>query len=175
MRHILHYLFCVCAFVSACGNRTADAPQYSESQVRESLIKANKTLTEREADDIEGYIQRRKLKMEKTGTGLRYQFFRKGSGRKAETGMIARVNYTLSLPDGTVCYSSDSLGTESFLIDKDNVESGLHEGIKLMNEGDRAKFILPSHLAHGLLGDRNCITARTPVIYDIELLEVSDP
>jgi len=86
--------------------------------------------------------------------------------------MQAKVKFTVSLLNGTICYSSDSSGTESFLIDHDQVESGLHEGIKLMHEGDRAKFILPSHLAHGLIGDRARIPARAPIVYDIELIQL---
>jgi len=41
----------------------------------------------------------------------------------------------------------------------------------LMNKGAKAKFILPSHLAHGLLGDENKIPSNATVIYDIELLD----
>jgi FKBP-type peptidyl-prolyl cis-trans isomerase len=54
------------------------------------------------------------------------------------------------------------------------VESGLEEGILLLREGDKAKFILPPHLAHGLLGDDNKIPARSIIVYDLELLSLEN-
>ena len=41
-----------------------------------------------------------------------------------------------------------------------------------MKEGDKAKLILPSHLAYGLIGDQNKIPQKATIIYDIELLEL---
>jgi FKBP-type peptidyl-prolyl cis-trans isomerase FkpA len=54
----------------------------------------------------------------------------------------------------------------------DNVESGLHEGILYMNEGSKALLVIPSHLAHGLVGDMNKIPPKSTIVYDIELLEL---
>jgi FKBP-type peptidyl-prolyl cis-trans isomerase len=54
------------------------------------------------------------------------------------------------------------------------VESGLEEGILLLQEGDKARFIMPPHLAHGLIGDRDKIPARATIIYDLELVSLSD-
>ena len=89
---------------------------------------------------------------------------------KASSGMRATVNYRIELLDGTFCYSSDSLGAHVFKVDEDQIESGIHEGIKLLGKGGKAKFILPSHLAHGLLGDQDKSHARIPTVYDIDLI-----
>ena len=48
----------------------------------------------------------------------------------------------------------------------------LEEGILLLKEGDRAKFIIPSHLAFGLLGDMKKIPAKAVLVYDIELIKI---
>jgi FKBP-type peptidyl-prolyl cis-trans isomerase len=53
-------------------------------------------------------------------------------------------------------------------------ESGLEQGILMMQEGDKARFILPPHLAHGLLGDENMIPARSIIVYEVELLDISE-
>jgi len=39
-----------------------------------------------------------------------------------------------------------------------------------MRQGDRAKLIVPSHLAFGLLGDLKKIPAGATLVYDIEIL-----
>jgi len=171
MRRILPCLICI---LSACGGESPESKDIPiTAAMKESLIQANKQLTLSESDEIELFIRRSGLNMDRTGTGLRYLITHHGSGEQAKTGMTATVRFTLSLLSGKVCYSSDSTGTEQFRIDHDEVESGLHEGVKLMRVGDRAKFILPSHLAHGLVGDKDCIPPRSPVVYDIELLKLN--
>jgi FKBP-type peptidyl-prolyl cis-trans isomerase len=42
----------------------------------------------------------------------------------------------------------------------------------LMKEGEKAIFIIPSHLAFGLLGDENKIPKRATLVYDVELVQV---
>jgi FKBP-type peptidyl-prolyl cis-trans isomerase FkpA len=53
------------------------------------------------------------------------------------------------------------------------VEAGLEEGILLMHKGGKAKFILPSHLAFGLIGDQNKIPGKSTLIYDVNLIDLN--
>jgi len=82
------------------------------------------------------------------------------------------VDFEITLLDGSLCYSSQENGPESFIVEKADVESGLHEAMQLMCTGDRAKFILPSRMAHGLIGDEEKIPPLAPVVYDIHLLKI---
>ena len=43
-----------------------------------------------------------------------------------------------------------------------------------MHEGDKARFIMPPHLAHGLLGDNHKIPARAIIIYEVELIKLDE-
>jgi FKBP-type peptidyl-prolyl cis-trans isomerase len=139
-------------------------------QVKQTLMDANKILDQKESDEIDAYAKQHNWAVQQTGTGLRYWIYKKGNGELAKTGQWAKVHYKISLLDGTVCYSSEGKEPVEFLIGQDHVESGLHEGITYLCTGDRAKIILPSYLAHGLLGDQDRIPPRSVVIYDIELL-----
>jgi FKBP-type peptidyl-prolyl cis-trans isomerase len=56
----------------------------------------------------------------------------------------------------------------------DNVESGLHEGITYMRKGEKAKIILSSNLAYGLVGDMDKIPPQSPLVYDVELVDIID-
>jgi FKBP-type peptidyl-prolyl cis-trans isomerase FkpA len=144
----------------------------SPAELKESLLNANKIYAKRESDEIDQYIKQHKWNVTGTGTGLQYIIFKKGIGEQARAGQLAKVNYKISLLDGTLCYSSDETGPKQFLIDQDDVESGLHEGIKYMKVGDRAILIIPSHLAHGLIGDESKIPPQATLIFDLELLEL---
>lgn len=142
----------------------------SPEKQKEILIEANKRFSEQEDLMIEQYISRRKVNFNKTGRGLRYIIHNPNSNPRAQSGEYAKIEYTIKLLNGYTCYSSVNKKPEVFLIERDNVESGLHEGIQLMGVGEKATFIIPSHLAHGLLGDRNKIPPRATLIFDINLI-----
>jgi FKBP-type peptidyl-prolyl cis-trans isomerase len=78
----------------------------------------------------------------------------------------------INLLDGKICYKTDTLEVDQFLVDRSQVESGIQEGIKLMKEGEKAVFILPSNLAHGLLGDFEKIPPMSPIVVNLELIKV---
>ena len=67
-------------------------------------------------------------------------------------------------------YKTDTERSEHFAVDFDDVESGLHEGVKYMSVGDKAIFILPAHLAHGITGDQAAIPPQSTLVYDLHLL-----
>jgi FKBP-type peptidyl-prolyl cis-trans isomerase len=85
---------------------------------------------------------------------------------------VAVLLYKTWLIDGNLVYSSDTDGVKEFLIGKGGVESGLEEGILKMRVGEKARFILPAHLAFGLMGDENKIPPRTAIIYELELINL---
>jgi FKBP-type peptidyl-prolyl cis-trans isomerase len=55
------------------------------------------------------------------------------------------------------------------------VERGLDEAMQLLKVGDRAKLILPSHLAFGLVGDDNCVPRKAILIYDVQIIDFVKP
>ena len=63
---------------------------------------------------------------------------------------------------------------DRFLVEMDDVESGLHEAIQLMSPGDSAVVLIPSYRAHGLIGDQDRIPMRSSLVYHIGLLKLSD-
>jgi len=173
--HFLTIFFIIVVIISCKRDRPiTQYPKKDKSQRKENLIKINKYFVKKDAEQIESYIKRRNWDMEISESGLFYMIYESGNGQKAKKNKIAHINYKLTLLDGTYCYSSDSSGVKSFIIGKGGVEAGLEEGILLLREGDKARFIMPPHLAHGLIGDENKIPARAIIIYDVEVAEISD-
>ncbi|HBX50674.1 MAG TPA: peptidylprolyl isomerase [Bacteroidales bacterium] len=159
---------------SCTQNKTSLSEKEFKNKYGDTLVKVNKILVKKDEETIRNYIKRREWKMEVSGTGLFYGIYKKGNGAKAEVGKYATIKYNISLIDGTVCYSSDSLGLKTFRISQGRVESGLEEGILLMKEGDKAHLIMPPYMAHGLIGDDNKIPPRSIIIYDVDLIKISD-
>ncbi len=169
------FFFSIIALLSSCGDnhkKTTKNTNLQGKEFQDKLVEANKMYVKRESDEIDQYVAHRNWNMITTGTGLRYMIISKGTGALAKPEQMAKVNYKVSLLNGTLCYSSDSTGAREFLIAHDNVESGLHEGIQYLHVGDKAIFILPSHLAHGLIGDEKRIPSHASILYDIELLSL---
>ncbi len=142
--------------------------ELTPEQIEYIAEEANKWDAQRQDDEIEQYILRHTWKMDKTSTGVRYMTMEEGNGDSAKVGLTAQVTYDIFLMDGTRCYTSgDTL--KDVRIGEDYVESGLHEGLLLMQVGDKMRFILPSYMANGLTGDQDKIGPRASVIYEIKL------
>jgi FKBP-type peptidyl-prolyl cis-trans isomerase FkpA len=140
---------------------------------KEDMVRANQFLVGKDMDLINAYIKRRNWQMDFTKTGLGFEIYENGSGIQVEKGSTITIDYTLSLLDGNVCYSSGEDGPKSFRVGQGGVEAGLEEGVLMLREGDRARFILPPFLAHGLIGDQARIPPRAVIIYEVSVLKVS--
>lgn len=167
---ILYYFIVVFVFFSCKEND--NKPVLNSFQIKEALIEQNISAVKKEQQQIDNYLKINKLTSIKTATGLRYQIIQEGDGKTAVEGQIAVISYQVTLLDGTVCYSTKENGPEEFTVGKDNVESGLHEAITYLKEGDKAIIIIPSYLAHGLSGDLKKIPIRSTIIYNLELIAV---
>jgi len=156
---------------SSCSDEP-EVKQPSMEEIQEALLEANIKATQIESSQIDAYVKRKNIPVIKTGTGLRYFVYHKGNQLvKADFKKKAVINYDVTLLNGDTCYSTKEK-PEEFTIGEDYAESGLHEGIQLMYEGDKAIIIIPSHLAHGLAGDLKKIPIRSTIVYDVELVKV---
>ena len=178
MKYLYLSLFLI-LMVCSCRRYHTQQPAQDTTVVErlknEILLSVNQDLVEEDAAEIETFAERRNWQMKTTETGLRYMIYENGEGEKAVDGKVVTLEYTVSLLDSTVCYSSDQSGQKQFLLGKgriDGIEAGLEEGVLLMREGDKARLILPPHLAHGLAGDGDCIPRRAIILYDVELVRL---
>lgn len=135
----------------------------------------NKNLSMEEEINIDLFLEEHKdWKIEKTGSGLRYWIYERGKGARATSSKTAEVELIVSLMDGKECYRTDADEVDVFEIDRADIESGIHEGIKFMSVGDRAKLIIPSHLAHGLVGDLDKVPPLSTLVVDIHLIGLGE-
>lgn len=110
---------------------------------------------------------------EKTDSGLRYKMIQKGSGTQAEKGKMVSVHYEGSLTNGQVFDSSFKRNQPiDFQLGIGQVIPGWDEGIALLRVGDKARFVIPSHLAYGSAGAGGVIPPNATLIFDVELMDV---
>ena len=109
----------------------------------------------------------------KTNSGLRYQIIQNGNGDKAEKGKQISVHYKGQLADGTVFDSSYQRKQPiDFTVGIGQVIKGWDEGLQLLQVGDKARLVIPSHLAYGSQGAGGVIPPDATLIFDIELMDV---
>ena len=133
--------------------------------------RAKRESAEREAGEAK--MEELAAGFEKTESGLRYKMIQKGSGKKAENGKTVSVHYTGQLEDGKVFDSSIPRKKPiEFPLGRGNVIEGWDEGIALLQVGDKARFVIPSHLGYGSRGAGGAIPPNATLIFDVELMDV---
>lgn len=172
-----HYIYCwvviILLFSCSGGNKKTITEEEYDS-TREALVGANRILVKKDYERIKSFVERKGWNMVETSSGLWYQIVEKGDGKPAEKDLLVSFAYTLTLLDGTLIYDSDSTGLKRFRIGSGGVETGLEEGVLLLGVGDKARFIIPPHLAHGLTGDGNKIPPRAIIVYDIAIVSLDE-
>lgn len=179
----IFFVITILSLITISCNRTAKNNAEEESipytkaknAYKKELLEWNKKLVEVDNDVISKFIERRRWKMDVTETGLYWQIYKKTDGKKAQGGDIAEFSYTTSLLNGEVLYSSEKSGNRTLNLDHNQEESGLNEGIKMMKVGEKARFILPPHLAFGITGDGYKVPIYSILVFDVELLSLTQP
>lgn len=156
------------------NSKTPEEHQPAQIVLDDTVMSYNRAVVKLENQQINDFIYRYQWKMESTATGLRYMIYKKGKGAKPSIGSKVTVNYTAKLLTGDLVFQSDSLNPLTFVIGRRKVTSGLEEGILLMHQGDQAKLVVPSHLAHGFIGDLDKIPNQAVICYDVVLKGVSN-
>lgn len=129
------------------------------------IAEAKRKAEEALATETEGF--------ERTESGLFYKITHKGNGKKAQVGKNVAVHYTGMLLDKTIFDSSYRRNQPlSFTVGKGQVIEGWDEGILLLEEGDKARLVIPSDLAYGSRGAGGVIPPNAPLIFDVELVKV---
>lgn len=171
-------------FVKAGSNLVFDVKLKSiqlkdefEKEQKLKLEKLNALMEERKAkepEEIKKFVKDSSITVKPTTTGLYYVEKKRGTGVKAESGKTVSVQYTGRLFDGTVFDSSvgKKEGPIQFKLGTNQVIAGWEEGIALMRVGGKAKLIIPSSLAYGSRGAGSVIMPYTPLVFDVELIDV---
>ena len=93
--------------------------------------------------------------------------------KKAENGKTVAVHYEGSLDNGKVFDSSYPRKKPiEFRLGQGQVIEGWDEGIALLKVGDKARFVIPSHLGYGPSGAGGVIPPNANLIFDVELMDV---
>ena len=122
---------------------------------------------------INDYIKTHSIKVKPTTSGLYLIKNVSGKGNSIVKGSKIKVHYTGKLLDGTIFDSSVERGSPIDLVaGQGSVIPGWEEALLLMKEGDHATVLIPSKLAYGSRGAGYTIMPYTPLLFEMEIVEV---
>jgi FKBP-type peptidyl-prolyl cis-trans isomerase len=142
----------------------------NREEIKKQFITANQQLMQKENDEMDYYGVSHKMSFVRTGSGVRYYVYKPSvSGDSIKDGSEVTIDFKIFTMDGTLCYSSETEGKRTFIIGQEEIESGIHKGLKYLKRGDKAILLIPSPLAHGLLGDFKKIPPQMPIVYYVQV------
>lgn len=108
-------------------------------------------------------------KLVKTASGLVYEVLKEGSGKKPDAKSTVSAIYKGTLTDGTV-FDESKGNPVDFPIT--GVIKGWTEGLQLMSEGAKYRFIIPAELAYGNQAPSPVIKPGSTLVFEVELVKV---
>ena len=139
------------------------------SRLAVDLIADPQTQQEKDKNTIINYAIDNMIDAQPHPSGLYYQILEEGEGKKAKWGDYVTANYRGRLINGK---TFDTNKDYQFYIG--NMIKGWNEGLELLAEGGKAIFLIPSHLAYGEEGLGKLIPPNSVLIFDIELLKITE-
>jgi FKBP-type peptidyl-prolyl cis-trans isomerase FkpA len=108
-----------------------------------------------------------------TASGLQYEVMTQGKGTKhpAATDNVT-VHYKGTTIDDKEFDSSYSRG-EPTSFGLNQVIPGWTEGVQLMTEGSKYRFVIPSELAYGENGAGGAIGPNETLVFEVELIKIN--
>lgn len=168
MRQTIPILILLLLLPTGCQNKP-DKKSMSETPTEKELIDLNKSLIAKDRVIITEYLAKTGKSFSETNTGLWYGVNVTGEGRKVRTGDNVTYDFECTLLDGTPCYR----GTQTLRVGYAGAESGVTEGLQMMNKGSDYIFIIPPYLAYGHTGDGDRIPGRAILVYRIRIKEIN--
>ena len=152
-----------------------NATNFIASSVFQKYQDLEKQKAKEKAAELEKQLSEHTKNAVKTSSGLQYIILTSSDGKKPQNGQKVSVNYSGFLLDGTMFDSSYKRNKPfEFVLGQGRVIKGWDEGVALLNEGSKAKFIIPPNLAYGSRGAGGLIPPNSTLIFEVELIEIID-
>ncbi len=149
--------------------------QKEKKELEQREKEALRNVKDVENKSIHDYLKTQKITVSPTESGMYYVEKVKGNGKSPAAGNKVKVNYTLYNLKGEKLQSSLDTGQPfTFVLGQGQVIPGWDEGLLMMKEGSKGRFIIPSWLGYGDEARSAELPAFSTLVFDIELLEVME-
>ncbi len=123
---------------------------------------------------LENFLLENNLKTKSTPDGLHYLTRSPGAGVSSKDGDYVLIRYKAMLLDSTVFDESEPGNPFVFQVGNREVIKGLDHGVQLMKMGEKTTFFIPPSLGYQQYGVEGSVPPNSPLLYEVELLDVMD-
>lgn len=176
MKYVKTILFVFLAAVLVSSCKQSQEARRPVSQASGTFMKKsaerNKKLIATEEGQIDSLIKSNpKVKYMASSKGYWYTYLVQNptDTLTPKKGDVAFFNYEIKDLKGNIIYSEVELKPQTYAVDKQNIMTGLREGIKLMHKNEKVVFLFPSHIAYGYHGDDKKIGTNQPLFCTVSL------
>ena len=164
------------AFFLACNSPSPRRPIVkSSTPVLEKSVTLNKKIVALEQAYIKRFVAKDTLHdYINSNKGFWYCYLHKNSSESHPCkGNQVFYEQEIQSLDGTVLLSKETLGIQSYLVDKEHRMKGLQEGIKIMRLGEEIQFVFSSFVAYRSKGNLEFnIGPNQPIVCRIKLISI---
>ncbi len=171
-----NFLVILTILIFSCTNPEPRKPVLRKSStfLKESIdrnkiinkIEENALIELMKNDTIHNYISSEK--------GFWYYYTHKSSNSNLKfpvKGDMVIYTYQIEDVNGVILYTEKEIGERNYHVDKQEIISGLHDGLKLVKAGEEVTFLFPSYKAYGYAGYKK-INGNQPLQFMVKVKEI---
>lgn len=139
-------------------------------------VERNIKLNKKEKEKIEQIIKAdttSKYLTSESGFWYTYETKVENDTITADFGDVVNFDYNVKSLSGQIIYSDEEIKPRNYIMDKEELFTGLREGLKLMKPGETVTFLFPSQKAYGYYGDTNRIGTSVPLICKVTVHSIT--
>src|SRR5690606_10713060 len=140
-------------------------------------VERNKKLNAKEEASIKKIMAQQKKDYIASESGFWYYYNTKVEADSLKTpdfGDIVNFDYVVKDLNGSVIYSEEDIQARSYAMDKEELFTGLREGLKLMTSGETVTFLYRSQKAYGYYGDQIRRGTSIPLICEVTVHSITE-
>lgn len=173
LKNTIAVLLLLTVITSCQKNQEARKPisHASGTFMKQSVNRNKKLIAGEEAEIARVIRQNPKTKFIASSKGFWYSYsvYNHNDTLSPKKGDVALFDYEVKDLKEHVIYSKSELGHQTYFVDKQNIMTGLREGIKLMHRKEKVNFLFTSHMGYGYHGDNKKIGTNKPLLCIVTL------
>ncbi len=177
MNKICSFIIIILALVSCKSPEARKPVSVKTGSFIDASVERNKKLNAKEHASIEKLLKNKNIDYIASQSGFWYYYNNKidiDSLKTPNIGDIVNFNYDVKTINGNLIYSEEELKTQNYAMDRQEIFTGLREGLKLMKPGETVTFLFPSQKAYGYYGDQKKIGTNIPLMCKVTVNSITE-
>ncbi|WP_338359489.1 gliding motility-associated peptidyl-prolyl isomerase GldI [Yeosuana marina] len=177
MNKLCTFIIVILALVSCKSPEARKPVSVKTGSFIDASVERNKKLNAKEHASIEKLLKNKNIDYIASQSGFWYYYNNKidiDSLKTPNFGDVVNFNYDVKTINGNLIYSEEDLKTQNYAMDRQEIFTGLREGLKLMKPGETVTFLFPSQKAYGYYGDQNKIGTNMPLMCKVTVNSITE-